>query len=110
MKKLFLVIAFLLTTLLVKAQSDSTHVNFVYVEWEDIVNTDSGWHQYETIKEWVETQDSMVTQIGFLIHTDENYIVLMDSYFKDGTIGVVTRIPKCVIKKFKVLSIGWPNE
>lgn len=100
-----LTILLVLFTLTVRAQSDTTHLNLVYVEWEYIVNTDSGWHNYDTVKEWVDNQDSIVSQIGFLLREDSNYIVLMDSYFKDGTIGVVTRIPRGVIKKLVPIKI-----
>ena len=105
-----LTLLFLLAGLALRAQTaqepDTTKISFVYVIWEDIVSTDSGWHSLDVVKDWVDTQNSMVTQVGFLLREDENYIILMDSYFQDGTLGAVTRIPRGVIKKMIYINVN----
>ena len=74
----------------------------IYVEWVDIVATDSGWHTAEEIDEWLELEPNVVYQTGFLYKENEHYLVLIDSYFDENVIGTVTKIPKgCVIKIVK---------
>jgi hypothetical protein len=75
----------------------------VYIEWEDIISTDSGWHTYEEAVEWTKTENSIVTQVGYVIVDNSKYLVITESYFQNSTIGTVIRIPKSVIRKYKEL-------
>lgn len=77
----------------------------VYVEWVDIVATDSGWHSEQEIEEWLVHEQDTVKQIGFVYKETPTYIVLIDSYFTKQDVGSATKIPKCnivVIKKIKI--------
>lgn len=87
-----------------KAQ-DTVKLKFAYVEWEDICSTDSGWHETSEAIEWKDSRNSIVTQVGFILHRDEKYLVLIDSYFNDGTVGTVIRIPIGVVKYLKIVEL-----
>lgn len=66
----------------------------VFCIWEDIVATDTNWRDKEAADEWVKTETGRVHQTGFLLSKDDQYLVLMDSYFPySTTVGSVTRIP-----------------
>lgn len=73
----------------------------VYVEWTDIVATDTGWRSREDLDSWIEGEEGLVHQTGFIYKETDTYIVLVDSYFDDTTIGAAIRIPKGVIKKIE---------
>lgn len=77
----------------------------VYVEWNDIVQSDSSWKEEEYALDWSNDQDSIVRQVGFYLDKDENYLTLVCSYFKGGMVGTVIRIPVETIKYIKEITI-----
>jgi hypothetical protein len=101
MKKLLAL--FLLVILSCQAQPIKKKYKLVYIEWEDIISTDSGWHTYEEAVEWTETENSIVVQVGYVIVDNSKHLVITESYFQNNTIGTVVRIPKSVIRKYKEL-------
>jgi len=94
----------LLISFSAKAQ-DTTSVKLIVVEWEDIVSTDSGWHTLQEAKDFVETENGIVTQVGFLLRKDEKYLIMTESYFKRGTVGVVIRIPIGVVRRIEEVDV-----
>ena len=75
----------------------------VYIEWTDIVSTDTNWHEQEEIDDWLETVDNVVHQSGFIYREDDQYLIIVDSFFTDNLLGAVTKIPKgCIIKRVKI--------
>jgi hypothetical protein len=69
----------------------------VEVTWIDI-RSDDGWRTLNKLEKFI-TGDNTVKQIGFLHEEDEEQIVLLDSYFEDGTLfGGVHTIPRGCIK------------
>jgi hypothetical protein len=79
-------------------QKQKIQYPFVYVEWEDIVATDQNWRGKEELDEWIATEVAIVHQSGFLYESGE-YVVLIDSFMDDGTLGAATKIPKAVVKE-----------
>jgi hypothetical protein len=78
----------------------------VFVQWEDIISTDTSWRELDDAIHWIDTETGIVNQVGFLLEKHEDYVILMDSFFEEGdTIGAITRIPKNTVKYFKILKI-----
>lgn len=77
----------------------------VYIEWNDIIQSDSSWKEEEDALDWAADQDSIARQIGFLLDKDSNYITLCCSYFKGGMVGNIIRIPVETVKFIKEISI-----
>lgn len=75
----------------------------VYVEWVDIIATDSGWHSREDVDYWIENESDTVKQIGFLYRDTKGYVVLVDSFITPSYLGAATKIPKGNIIKIKRL-------
>lgn len=71
----------------------------VYVEWVDIIATDSGWHTKEELDSWLYTEIDTVKQSGFLYMETKSHIVLIDSFLSEEYLGVATKIPKGNIVK-----------
>ena len=70
----------------------------VLVKWNDITH-DSGWHDMDEVDKFINDDDNIVYQIGFLYESDEDQIVLLDSYFeKKELFGTIHKIPKgCIL-------------
>jgi hypothetical protein len=77
----------------------------IYIEWNDIVQSDSSWKDEETALDWAGDEDSIARQVGFLLDKDSNYTTLVCSYFKGGMVGTVIRIPNETIKYIKEIEI-----
>lgn len=73
----------------------------VYVEWIDIVATDSGWHTEDELNEWIESEPNKVHQTGFVFKETDEYIVLIDSFMTSEIKGTAVKIPKCVIERIE---------
>ncbi len=88
----------------IKAQ-DSLKV--IYVKWEDIVNTDSGWHTIKESVDFATDEISTVNQVGFLLRKDDKYLIMTESFFdgENGNLGTVIRIPVCNILEYQVVYI-----
>jgi hypothetical protein len=76
----------------------------VYVEWVDIVATDSGWHTKDEIEEWLITEVDTVKQMGFLYKETKSHIILIDSYLTADYLGAAIKIPKGNIIKLKKIN------
>jgi len=84
------------------------HTNYplVYCLWEDIISTDSAWRETDDGISWVDDEKSLVRQCGYLLDKNDEYLVLVDSYFPNSsTIGAVTRIPMSVVREMKTISV-----
>ena len=92
----------MLALLLFVAPIQSQDSRPYYVEWVDIVATDGGWRSLDELNDWIANENSTVHQVGFLYAITEDYVVLVDSYFEDTTIGYAIRIPRgCIVKMEK---------
>ncbi len=79
----------------------------VYCVWEDITSTSTDWRELDDAIQWMDAEDSLVSQVGFMIEKNDDYLVLMDSFFHiEDTIGSVTRIPKNAVKFIKQITIN----
>ena len=76
----------------------------VYVEWMDIIATDSGWHSKEEIDLWLDTESDTVKQSGFLYLETSTHIVLIDSFISKDYLGAGIKIPKGNIIKLTHIS------
>lgn len=94
------------TILLVLALSLPLSANvppsLVYVEWIDIVATDGGWHSTDELEDWIQNEECVVRQVGFLYRQTDDYIVLVDSYFDEYNVGYAVKIPMGCVKKMKL--------
>lgn len=78
----------------------------VFCEWEDIVSSDTNWRDLDDAIHWVDSENGIVNQVGFMLENNDDYLILMDSFFSEGdTVGAITRIPKAVVKSIKKISI-----
>jgi hypothetical protein len=77
----------------------------IFVQWNDIIQSDSSWKDEEDALDWTADQDSIVRQVGFLLDRDSNYLTLCCSYFKGGMVGNVIRIPIETIKEIKEITL-----
>jgi hypothetical protein len=78
----------------------------VYCVWQDIVSTDTNWREIDEAIHWVDTESGMVSQCGFMLEKNDEYLILLDSFFNEGEmVGAVTRIPIETVKFIKQVSI-----
>ena len=76
----------------------------VLVRWRDIT-VSTGWIEQDALDSFVmDSEESIVHQVGFLYEEDEDQIVLLNSFFSGkDLLGDVTKIPKgCVIQIIKL--------
>ena len=73
-----------------------------YVIWWDDAVSDSSWHDATQLK----LKPTVATTVGFLVHKDDDYIIVADSYFdEDDTISNYTKIPMKMVKDFKIVEL-----
>lgn len=97
MKKYLLIIPFLLAF---RSVPEQYPYQKVYIEWVDIIATDSGWHTKEDVDYWILNEESTVKQTGFLYKETTTYVVVIDSFISKTYLGAATKIPKGNIVKF----------
>lgn len=75
----------------------------VYIEWCDAMVNSNTWLSLEDAKEWSETENWTVTEVGFLLKETKEYILIankISSYDKDNPeIGGIMKIPTTWIRK-----------
>jgi hypothetical protein len=75
----------------------------VEVKWVDIIH-EGGWHTQDQIDEFINERSMIVHQIGYLYEQDDDYLILLDSYFEDKQqFGTIHVIPKGCIKQITEL-------
>lgn len=79
----------------------------VYLEWEDAMEYNSGWHDLEnTVKD---SKDMVICiLIGFIIDETKDYILVSSHYIIDNinnSVGTPFKIPKAYIRKRKTLKL-----
>lgn len=76
--------------------------DLVLIEWEDIYTTTSEWRSEDDAIVDIDSTESIVRQVGFLLTKDENYVVLTCSYIPGlDLVGTTIRIPTAVVKYIK---------
>lgn len=74
--------------------------------WEDIISGDASWKEVDDAIQWVDDEKSLVRQCGYLIDKNDEYLVIVDSYFPGSTtVGTVTRIPMVVVRELKTIPV-----
>ena len=73
------------------------------IEWYD-AESEVTWATEAEMDEWCK-QLSMATEVGWVYEEDKDIIVLVTSFFGDGTFGNRTKIPKGMIKSRKRLCL-----
>jgi hypothetical protein len=75
----------------------------VEIKWVDIVH-EGGWHSLDQLEAFMDEKTMTVMQIGYLYEEDEEYVILLDSFFEDKTqFGTIHVIPKGCIKQITEL-------
>lgn len=78
----------------------------VICKWHDTVATDSNWRTEDEAIDWVDSESGIVLQTGFMLEKNDEYLILLDSFFEKGdVVGTVTRIPIETVKYIKVIPI-----
>lgn len=74
----------------------------VLIEWEDIYTTSSEWRTEDDAIIEIDSTESVVRQVGFLLTEDGDYVVLTCSYIPGlDLVGTTIRIPRAVVKYMK---------
>lgn len=102
MRKYLLILPFLLAFTPIFENYPYKHV---YVEWVDIIATDSGWHTKEEIDEWILTESDTVKQSGFLYMETKTHIILIDSFMSEDYLGTAIKIPRGNIIKIQTFYV-----
>lgn len=72
----------------------------VCVEWEDATNIPV-WKDHAYVVAWATQNDFTVRNVGYLVHEDENCVVLAARYAPDpedgDSMGLFERLPKGMI-------------
>ena len=88
---------------------DTANINtylLVVCIWEDIVASDSAWRTLDEAINWVDTEAGLVYQTGFMLEKNDEYLILMDSFFTEGDIvGTMTRIPIETVRYIKKIPL-----
>jgi len=74
----------------------------IEIEWIDIVH-DGGWHTPDDLEKFIHAQNNVVKQIAYFYCYSGKNIIIIDSYFADGTTGTIHKIPTSVIKKITLI-------
>lgn len=73
----------------------------VLIKWKD-AQSSASWEEKDEIDKWAE-EDYIVNDVGFIIKTTKNNIILCSQIGADGSFGNKTKIPKgWVIEKIKI--------
>ena len=75
----------------------------VEITWADIIH-EHGWHDQDELDQFINEKSMIVRQLGYLYEEDDNYYVVLDSFFEDNSLfGTIHMIPKgCVISLHEV--------
>jgi hypothetical protein len=79
---------------------DPTYPPLVVVEWVDTTNI-ATWEDLDTIAEWAKDGGFICRNVGYLIHEDDDCVVLAARIALDGEphqVGLFERVPKGVIR------------
>lgn len=80
------------------------HYPLVICKWLDIISSDSNWRSADEAIDWVDTESGVVIQTGFMLEKNDEYLILLCSFFLSGdTVGTITRIPIDAVKAIKVI-------
>ena len=73
------------------------------VEWYD-AESEADWVAQNDMDSWCEGM-SMATDVGWIYEENNETLIIVSSFFGDGTFGNRTKIPKGMIKSRKRLCI-----
>jgi len=78
-------------------------MKLIYIEWCDAIEAQKTWQSLEEIKEWADTNNWIVCEVGYLIKETKEYILIANRaslYDEDEpTYAGVMKIPFTWIKK-----------
>lgn len=79
----------------------------VYIEWCDAISfTQKTWVDIENAIEWAESNNWIVSEVGFIIEENKRYILLCSKVSKElDEVGLLMKIPKTWILKRVNLNI-----
>ena len=66
------------------------------VDWIDADSPAGHWLTDDDFQEWVESDTCICSTVGFLVHEDDEVLILLQSGHRDGRAGAF-RIPKVAI-------------
>jgi len=72
-------------------------MKIVYIEWTD-AETSSGWKSRDEVDDDKESESTVCTSVGFLIHQNQHTITICSGYH-DDEYSEVTKIPKGMVRE-----------
>lgn len=80
-----------------------------FIRWKDAYDQSGGWRSLKDVEDWVDAE-YIVTNIGFIVHEDDEYITLTGMIaeitdVEDPMVGSVIKIPKKVVFERKEIII-----
>jgi len=78
----------------------------IYIEWVDAA-TNSGWFTHEETREWINKDNWLVRQVGWILEENEKHIILAGRIEIDDTslLGQLCKIPKPWIVRRKIIKL-----
>jgi hypothetical protein len=87
----------------------------VAIGWADAMSNESGWKTYDEAVEWVEDDDFVTHQVGWIIKETKEYILMADKFNEPSggrpeLIAGLFKIPKTWIRyreeiKLKIMKV-----
>lgn len=85
-------------------------MRIIYIEWADAMQNYEGWQTAEEAKQWAQTDDWIIKQVGYVIEENNQYLLLGANKSKDtrtgeDQFGMIFKIPKPWIKYVETISV-----
>jgi hypothetical protein len=81
----------------------------VRVIWADAFRLSNGWHNADEVVHLAKSDDWLVSDIGYLLHECEDYIILAGKINEDEVFGEITKIPR-TWSKIEKLEVKKPKK
>jgi hypothetical protein len=72
-------------------------MKIVYIRWMD-ADTTTGWKSKDEVEEDKDSESTICTSVGFLIHQNQHTITICSGYHEDEY-SEVTKIPKGMVRE-----------
>ena len=82
----------------------------VYIEWCDAIDAGTGWKTAKDAKDWANTNEWIIKQVGWILKETKKYILICSKYnpqgkgYHDG-VSQLTKIPTTWIIKRKNIKL-----
>ena len=82
----------------------------VYLKWTDALEAQAGWKSKEDLEEWIENQNWIIHQVGWIIEETDDYIIIVSRFTEeenedDIQYNGIFKLPKPWILERKTLTV-----